>query len=106
MNDSHSDDDRIANADPGPKHTVGPWQASPSWNLNTGKIRVFDQTTMEAVADVWGGNAEALANASLIAAAPNMLDALKWLVAEHQNDLPLGRAMDNASSIIAKAEGK
>ncbi|RYY67736.1 MAG: hypothetical protein EOO12_00325 [Chitinophagaceae bacterium] len=90
----------------GQAHTPSPWQASPSWNLNTGKIRVFDQTTMEAVADVWGGNDEAMANARLIAAAPDLLASLKQLISDHGNDIPIGRAMDDASALIAKVEGK
>jgi len=54
--------------------------------------------------DTYPPRRECDANAALLVAAPEMLEALKWLIAEHQNDLPLGRAMDNASTVVAKAE--
>ncbi len=59
------------------KHTPGPWKSDDAWNINSGKIVVRDDPTGEEVAQIWGGNEEAMANARLIASAPNLLEALK-----------------------------
>jgi len=50
------------------------------------------------------------ANARLIAAAPELLEALKWMLEEYREDgncnSSMNAAMENAIKSIAKAEGK
>lgn len=64
------------------KHTPGPWRVFTAKPPNDHKIIGIGELTGEGIADcgfgVWrGGSAEALANARLIAAAPELLAALK-----------------------------
>lgn len=51
------------------RHTPGPWEASSEWNPHSLQIPVTDADG-GPIANVWGGNDEALGNARLIAAAP------------------------------------
>ena len=90
------------------KHTPGPW--------NTDEQVIF-ASSGEAVASTWkfgqfdtggrGSHAEAEANARLIAAAPDMLDALhQWAAAERMEDAEeLENARKSRDAAIAKAEG-
>lgn len=93
-----------------PKHTPGPWKldeitSSPYW----GRVG----TAYASIADVqlWmsgksGDNAIALANARLIAAAPELLDALKTA---RRRMLKYGedpREIAEITEAIAKAEGQ
>jgi hypothetical protein len=96
------------------KYTPGPWQeyadlpsTDPSWHI------VTNETRMRVLANIHiePGNKMDEANARLIVAAPDLLEALQALMDE-QNGPPLIRdaprweaAVDLARAAIAKAEG-
>jgi hypothetical protein len=63
------------------KHTPGPW----NWYEHPGRVRLAVRAKGCLVADVVPQDA-ALANAKLIAVAPEMLEALEALVAFHDPD--------------------
>lgn len=93
------------------KHTPGPWGVrfmtatdtlSVCTQSNSGGDRPCDEQGRYHIARVSGG-AEARANAALIAAAPEMLDALKW-ICERVGDED--DAHDYIAGVIAKAEGR
>lgn len=101
-----------------PAHTPAPWSMDPL----DGQIRIFGGIFPGAVravveiADVWSieaGKEVQIANATLIAAAPDLLAALKRLSFTAQTsggvagrDEELVEAIDVATRTIAKAEGK
>jgi len=91
------------------KYTPGPWTAEakdlggevPSW-------RVYNMPEGQQVASVhrWNGEGDE-ANAHLIAAAPDLLEACKEaLVRLECHNHPDGRRLDNLRAAIAKAEGQ
>lgn len=92
-------------------HTPGPW--SHCGGSYAGRITAKYNRLVGAIATVHGvsrggrgklSNPEANANARLIAAAPEMLDALKW-VRDNCTGLPaVARAI--AEKAITKAEGR
>ena len=93
------------------KHTPGPWETG----CLMSKVQVnppgWNQPMFIADCDVAWGPAtedEKCANAQLIAAAPELLDALTDLVGGcgKEGDLFNGAAMEKARSAIAKAEGR
>lgn len=92
-------------------YTHGPWMVGRndgfSVPINAGHELAFDLATVNH-----GGNdAEALANAKLIAAAPEMLDTLRHLLAAHNvvnrngilPDLPA--ALAEATALVDRLEG-
>ena len=106
------------------KHTPGPWEAIPFDEdgeqhfgiINArqpcgGKIKTAD------IARIWprGGKAKTAANASLIAAAPELLEALKFILADYEDAREEWNSFDaetyadhliaEARAAIAKAEG-
>lgn len=96
------------------KHTPGPWK---TWSKPAGRGTVpfivpAGDADDEAIAQVFGGGrteAERGANALLIVAAPEMLQALKSVAA--RNALPKSEAdwiklQEIVSAAIARAEGK
>jgi hypothetical protein len=105
------------------KHTQGPWRAE-KWDYSQCPNKLMVQTDKDAVCeilDLWCMNErteERDANARLIAAAPEMLEALKELAtaAEHRDNTMgdpyrlieckanLESAARNARAAIAKAE--
>lgn len=114
-----------------PKHTPGPWHLfnlNVMANLSREEVRrLFDNNSEHLdhnsiVADVterkkplkiagcdWRGDAktEALANARLIAAAPELLEALERLLScTRDDDDSLAAAQDQAMDAIAKARGE
>lgn len=60
------------------KHTPGLWSAEPVWNIPETKVHAYCQGRAYALAEVYAmpGNGEREANAKLIAAAPELLQAL------------------------------
>ena len=82
-------------------HTPGPWttEETPLSSRSTGRWHVFDGFGTTAV--VFGYDDEAAANARLIAAAPELLEALKDVLAKRGHP---GDRDDNARAAIAKAE--
>jgi hypothetical protein len=97
------------------KHTHGPWQVMPEecdrqyirirGTVLGGRYKVANVLT-PVYADVHPREAdETRANARLIAAAPDLLEALKSLVEDTTRYIP-SRLWDEARAAIAKAEGK
>lgn len=91
-------------------HTKGPWNFET--DVRTGDNGIYAEGTgifVEAFSDInhsgEGNRAEALANARLIAAAPEMLEALKHCLREHGGFTIRGKTERLALAAIAKAEG-
>ena len=107
------------------EHTAGkhtqpwPWKVRPHWN-DEDKFEVYpDRETQwgnpSAIAEVTAHRfdvgdlsaEEALANARLIAAAPDLLEALSELLQANSYYFPAGNPWgDKARSAIARAEGR
>lgn len=92
------------------KHTPGPWKVEKTSTGNN--ITSYLLPYVAAVSDgLRARNGEGDANARLIAAAPELLDALRIMVGTSQNlNLDLNAKIEGALKIaiaaIAKAEGK
>lgn len=94
------------------KHTPGPWKLE-IIHLSTGRNRhVRASSPSRGVAEVWGPDEdkESDANARLIAAAPELLEALRDIRAncsccETQPNEPCANCL-RCEAAIAKAEGK
>jgi len=99
-------------------HTKGPWYASESFNIHEQRI-VADEETGQTIAIVYGRGSyeeridETRANAHLIAAAPELLEALKKAVSLIEgvaSETPMERfyqsQADSLQEVINKAEGK
>ena len=87
------------------KHTPGPWEVED----NDGYGGTFIYATGVTTAEVVGDSAEAIANALLIAAAPELLEALKALADDHEFGATGAVRQDHlkaARTAIAKAEGR
>ena len=93
------------------KHTPGPWKAarnSAFWEV----VKPWPGQTLEeandyspSVAHAWGTTEqEAEENARLIAAAPDLLEALQHLMVAHGEQLDY--AFQQARAAIAKATGE
>jgi hypothetical protein len=86
-------------------HTPGPWEVKETpessfqnWIVLAGRFRIVNVDGRR--------DSEAEANAYLIAAAPNLLAALRELAdAIDENRVTIG-AVNEARALIAKAEGK
>ena len=93
------------------KHTLGPWEASegyPSdiWHVDM-PSRGYSVVVSRAEEDWDMAVEEVQANAHLIAAAPELLDALETLLlSTERDDMNFRvRAMEAAREAIAKAKG-
>ena len=96
------------------KHTPGPWTAgrkseSSRYDIIGGSIDDTDKKTV--VGTFFGGfgyTKQNDPNARLIAAAPELLEALKNLLWQHDNNAGqlCGMALQDARAAIAKAEGE
>lgn len=84
-----------------PKFTPGPWGFSES-ELTAGRFSIYHNGPLGYVGDNGLGTENARANARLIAAAPDLLDALRRLVHPMADDTDL----DNARDVIARALGE
>ena len=101
------------------KHTPAPWKVRPHWS-DEARFEVYPDRVVEfgapaEIADVSGHSAkdidleiaEAFANANLISAAPELLDALSKLTAECvKQSINFGPLIADAQVAIAKAEGR
>ena len=95
------------------KHTPGPWCVKP-YNWQRGNVSVFAPKFGRApygacvaytpCSDGVGGEAGALANARLIAAAPDLLEALRAAVADWDEEVSRGRWLDAARAAIKAVE--
>jgi len=102
----------------GAKHTPGPWIAAAAISSVVGLPVVAGKGSLICnvnhahdplhgkVAGDDAFNREALANANLIAAAPDLLDALRNLVAVQPNLMANSAEIADARAAIAKAEGR
>lgn len=96
------------------KHTPGPWIIEK--RVNTFSFVINSDNPRKCIADSWDintGPIETEANARLIAAAPELLEALKDLYAQAcgmpkscGHDFTCICPGDKAKAAIAKAEGK
>lgn len=91
------------------RHTPGPWRVFTTPQGN--RIIGIGEQTGEGITDcgfgLWrGGDAEALANARLIAAAPQMLEALKAALADIEAGGHLSVPMIRAAIAAADAEAR
>lgn len=91
-----------------PKHTPGPWRLQESHPLRHGTpLTIVGPKKRELVASVSGAclhDPRHKANATLIAAAPDMLATLKRLVYDHREIE--WEDWEAARAVIAKAEGR
>ena len=85
-----------------PSHTPGPWKSATGWVMSKDNGVICGDFP-----GIYRDNGQAEANMNLIAAAPDLLAALKELLHEDNQgggvDLD---ALDRARAAIAKAEGK
>ncbi|TXN40512.1 hypothetical protein [Methylobacterium sp. WL7] len=95
------------------QHTPGPWRVFTTPD-NTKIIGIGDRDG-EGIADcgfgVWrGGSEEARANALLMAAAPDLLVALKWFIDDidgtHTVMVDFDRNVERARKALARAEAQ
>lgn len=90
-----------------PKHTPGPWMVKPSHHsewynwVDTEKGDSVCATTAAGIPRL-----EAIENAHLIAAAPDLLSALKFITEKCSLYGPADRAREMAEKAITKAEPK
>lgn len=100
------------------KHTPGPWLTDRN-NVHTGQIAIVHHCTGNDWVEIWSDKwfktgmceSEQEANARLIAAAPNLLEALQAIVSSlsDQDDEGLiehAQPMIDARAAIAKATGE
>lgn len=81
------------------KHTPGPWYADKLQDRNA--YNIFQYGGTSALLTIGGIGSDVEANARLIAAAPDMLNALKLIVESGDR-----AAVEIARAAIAKAENK
>lgn len=94
-----------------PAHTPGPWTVNPIRPVQVATDADTPQLVATAVAD--GDPYTAIADARLIAAAPELLEALHQLIVvigltaiKYKSDLDtVQEAVDEARAVIAKATG-
>jgi hypothetical protein len=88
-------------------HTPGPWGSQGAWVFPRDQTSNFSICMAEYVGC---GFKEAIANARLIAAAPELLAALKWYQGyfdtEGYSDVTLAEKWNEFAALITKAEGK
>ena len=90
------------------QHTPGPWRAEP-WTCHAATSILADGNRLIAdCAAIDGYSVNALPNARLIAAAPDLLTALKALFEQCSPEIPgsPGSPLELARAAIAKAEGQ
>jgi hypothetical protein len=89
------------------KHTPGPWHVDEQ-NVHSGQVCTCHGDTpgtwYEVWSPNWGEGINQKANAQLIAAAPDLLEALKELRDWYRENVGLPACKANAA--IAKAEGR
>jgi hypothetical protein len=89
-------------------HTPGPWLTTESTE-HWGRVNVTIQAAFTAndIATAWQGNTETnRANARLIAAAPELLDALELISTATDRGFGIDYAKGCARAAIAKARGE
>lgn len=79
------------------RHTPGPWVA----DRDGIEYSIYAASINDYIADVWDE-----ANAHLIAAAPELYEALKGMLDQPETPEAYDAMMDRAQRALAKAEGK
>jgi hypothetical protein len=89
-------------------HTPGPWIQREQITDHCGVRITADETSIAYVGRVEVSKKQYEANARLIAAAPEMLEALQWVMQCLDGDLPHGtqECLANARAVILKATGE
>lgn len=90
------------------KHTPGKWTAD-GWTIHAENAARHDGNSNGAICVIVTGGEDAweeVANARLIAAAPDLLEALKGLVKDCPTSELLEQRLATGRAAIAKAEGK
>jgi hypothetical protein len=87
------------------KHTPGFWSSEPVWNIPETKVHAYCQGRAYALAEVYSmpEPGEREANAKLIAAAPELLEALEDLRDAIRGGWDISVAMSKANATLAKA---
>ena len=86
------------------KHTPGPWQTTKA-GYRCGDL-VLPVSDARSICQVSTAHAEHEANARLIAAAPELLAALKRAINACETSKPPKWELDSYRAIVAKAEGR
>jgi hypothetical protein len=87
------------------QHTPGPWNYDGPNAQTAHIIHVADGEIAEAFSE-WISNKQAEANANLIAAAPDMLEALEYIEAMVNDGIGDQINLDKLEHVIAKARGQ
>jgi hypothetical protein len=84
-------------------HTLSPWQVSPLGNVMKNSLKIASIEPMPS-----NNESERIANARLIASAPDLLSALDWALRQIEDDLDPDHqaAFDAANSTLRKAKGE
>ena len=82
------------------KHTPGPWKSTQDGFIESNEPIEKGETEKKIIADVWGG--DCIANAFLMAAAPEMLEALEFI----NHDRTIAQIVQAAEKAIKKAKGE
>lgn len=91
------------------KHTPGPWQIEGKYRGDDGSLYLSTMHPMPIfeLVPIVGKEAEHLANARLIAAAPDLVEALRAIRKEARRNKPdPDQIWTLANDAIAKAEGR
>ena len=92
-------------------HTPGPWKADDKGKAVFIPLRAHhcEQLGIQVGFVSWEDDKESLANARLIAAAPDLLEVLQWFmpfIESEQDDERQAPWVEKARAAIAKAEGE
>lgn len=88
------------------KHTPGPWRVKGEEDTECGlsyviksqcEVKAFKGLYDCNLAQVWGGKE----NANLIAAAPELLEALKWIIEDFDDPFDQPESIHNAKLLIS-----
>jgi hypothetical protein len=92
------------------KHTPGPWRASNATvyapNQNAPRQMIPIKIESGWLDGAWESDDEAHANARLIAAAPEMLEALELIDGYDGDAIPVSQVRETVRAALAKARGE
>lgn len=93
------------------KFTPGPWSTDLKVSSQAGRVVIEPDVAIVYVQSNRYDSSQSkqrIANARLIATAPELLEALEWVIQCTDGDLPQGtyECLENARAVIAKATGE
>ena len=89
------------------KHTPGPWSVAETRHNYDTVIRGPRGEPIALTLIAGYTKKEGTANSALLAAAPDLLEALKWMVLRtEEGGYPDGKCLEDARAAIAKATGE